>query len=44
VVSLFIGTMKLGPKTLEFYFKNFVEQFLDEIFSFVVIIKVYTIL
>ncbi|QCD82115.1 prolyl 4-hydroxylase [Vigna unguiculata] len=35
-LSIFIRTMKLGPRiTLEFYFKNFVEQFLDETFSFV---------
>jgi len=40
VGSIFIGTMELGPRTLEFYFKNFVEQFLDESFSFVVIVKV----
>jgi len=41
VSSIFIGTMELGPRTtLKFYFKNFVEQFLDETFSFVVIVKV----
>jgi len=40
VSIVFIGTMELGPRTLEFYFKNFVEQFLDESFSFVVIVKV----
>jgi len=32
--------MELGPITLEFYFKNFVDQFRDESFSFVIILKV----
>jgi len=40
VGSIFIGTMELGLRTLEFYFKNFVDQFIDESFSFVVIVKV----
>jgi len=41
VGNIFTRTMELGPRTtLEFYFKNFVEQFLDETFSLLVIVKV----
>jgi len=40
VGNIFIGTMELGPRTSEFYFKNFARQFIDESFSFVVIVKV----